>query len=129
MSFNPAFSLSSSTFIKRLFSLFSLSAIRVVSPTHLTLARQQTSVSRTCSSSAGAPSTKSQTHQQQKEPMRASATVCSANSCRWGLSNQTDQRHPVLLFSPPFSLCTVSAEQLCGSWPGGIQVAGTLKLT
>ena len=37
LSFKPAFSLSSFTFIKRLFSSFSLSVIRVVSSTYLRL--------------------------------------------------------------------------------------------
>ena len=37
LSFNPAFSLSSFTLIKRFFSSFSLSAIRVVSPAYLRL--------------------------------------------------------------------------------------------
>ena len=37
LSFKPAFSFSSFTFIKRLFSSFSLSAVRVVSPAYLSL--------------------------------------------------------------------------------------------
>ena len=37
LNFNPAFSLSSFTFIKRLFSSYSLSAIRVVSSVYLSL--------------------------------------------------------------------------------------------
>ena len=110
-------------------SLVSLSAIRMVSPTHLTLARPK----RVCSNSpGGAPSAKNQTHQlkhqQRKEPVHASAAVCSANPCGWGLANQTAERHPELLFSSLFSLCTVLSS-FGGAGLEAPQLAGTLKLT